>query len=112
MKYSAKPLITVLGNIVILFDNDSTAPLSVSTLLLLLFLLLLNPHIPNSDIKPHFSNPPNERIWSKSIVSSLKIGMKGRAASEMRGEGEKTHEEMRKEGKERERDGVQEISQD
>lgn len=85
----------------ILFDNDSTASLSVSTLLLLFlpFLLLLNPHIPNSDIKPHFSNPPNERIWSKSIVSSLKIGMKGKAASEMREEGEQPREETREEGK-------------
>lgn len=79
------------------FDNDLTAPLSVSTLLLIL--LLLNPHIANSDIKPHFSNPPNERICSKSIVSSLKIGMKGKPASEMREEGEKPREETREEGK-------------
>lgn len=86
----------------ILFDNDSAASLSVSTLLLFLF-LLLNPHTPNSDIKPHFSNPPNERIWSKSIVSSLKIGMKGKAASEMREEGEKPREEEReRRGSERE----------
>lgn len=56
------------------------SPCSVSPLLLLSSL--------HSDIKPHFSNPPNERIWSESIVSPLKIGMKEKAASQMREKGE------------------------
>lgn len=63
----------VCENVVILLDSDSAQLLHLS----------LSPP-PHSDIKPHFSNPPNERIWSKSIVSSLKIGMKGKAASQMR----------------------------
>lgn len=57
-------------------------PYSVSPLLLLPLSSL------HSDIKPHFSNPPNERIWSESIVSPLKIGMKEKAASQMREKGE------------------------
>lgn len=81
---SLSPQNTV-GNIVILLDNDSAASFSVSTHLLLL--IIFTPHTHNSDIKPHFSNPQIERIWSKSIVSSLKMGMKGKAASEMREEG-------------------------
>lgn len=39
--------------------------------------LLLSPPSSSSlhcDIKPHFSNPPNERIWGQSLVPPLKIG--------------------------------------
>lgn len=37
---------------------------------------------PHYGIKTQFSNPPNERIWSMSIISSLKIGMRKKSASE------------------------------